>query len=96
MTNISEEQTRQVADLARLELSDDEVELFTKQLADIITYAEKLNELDTTGVEPLSHVHELKNVLREDKARTWISRDEALENAPDHEGGLFKVPTILE
>lgn len=96
MSRITEEQTRHVANLARLKLTDEEVELFTKQLDDIIAYAEQLNELSTEDVEPTSHVFDLKNVTREDKARKWISREEALENAPDHMDGLVKVPAILE
>lgn len=96
MTDISKDQVRHVAHLARLAVSEEEVEVMTKQLGDIIHYAELLNELDTTGVEPTTHVLDLKNVMRKDEPRKWITREDALKNAPDHQGGQFKVPAILE
>jgi aspartyl-tRNA(Asn)/glutamyl-tRNA(Gln) amidotransferase subunit C len=96
MSRITEEQVKHVANLARLQLSEKEVELFTKQLDDIISYAEQLNELDVENVEPTTHVLDLKNVLREDKSRKWISREEALKNAPEEQDGQVKVPSILE
>ncbi|GEM05088.1 aspartyl/glutamyl-tRNA(Asn/Gln) amidotransferase subunit C [Halolactibacillus miurensis] len=96
MTDISKDQVRHVAHLARLAVSEEEVDRMTKQLGDIIHYAELLNELDTTGVEPTTHVLDLKNVMRKDEPRKWITREDALKNAPDQKDGQFKVPTILE
>ena len=96
MTDISKDQVRHVAHLARLAVSEEEVDMMTKQLGDIIHYAELLNELDTTGVEPTTHVLDLKNVMRKDVPRKWITREDALKNAPDHKDGQFKVPSILE
>lgn len=96
MTDISKDQVRHVAHLARLAVSEEEVDMMTKQLGDIIHYAELLNELDTTGVEPTTHVLDLKNVMRKDEPRKWITREDALKNAPDQKDGQFKVPTILE
>ena len=96
MTNISKDQVRHVAHLARLAVSEEEVDMMTKQLGDIIHYAELLNELDTTGVEPTTHVLDFKNVMRKDEPRKWITREDALKNAPDHKDGQFKVPSILE
>lgn len=96
MSRITEEQTRRVAEVARLKLTDEEVKGFTQQLDGLIGYAEQLNELSTDNVEPTTHVTELKNVMREDKARTWISREEALKNTPEQMDGLIKVPAILE
>jgi aspartyl-tRNA(Asn)/glutamyl-tRNA(Gln) amidotransferase subunit C len=96
MTDISKDQVRHVAHLARLAVSEEEVDMMTKQLGDIIHYAELLNELDTTGVEPTTHVLDLKNVMRKDEPRKWITREDALKNAPDHKDGQFKVPSILE
>ncbi|PXW91031.1 aspartyl/glutamyl-tRNA(Asn/Gln) amidotransferase subunit C [Streptohalobacillus salinus] len=95
MTDISKDQVRHVAHLARLAITDDEVDTMTKQLGDIIHYAELLNELDTTGVEPTTHVLDLKNVMRKDEPRKWIDREDALNNATDHQNNQFKVPTIL-
>jgi len=96
MTNISKEQVKHVADLARLEVSEEEADMLTDQLSEIITYAELLNELDTTDVEPITHASDLKNVLRKDEPASWITKEEALKNAPDQKDGLFRVPSILE
>ena len=85
-----------VANLARLELTDEELENLTKQLDGILTYMNKLNELDTEGIEPLSHVLPLKNVYRDDKVAPSLPVEEALKNAPDREGGFFKVPKVIE
>ncbi|WP_377891701.1 Asp-tRNA(Asn)/Glu-tRNA(Gln) amidotransferase subunit GatC [Alkalihalobacillus sp. R86527] len=96
MSRITNEQVKHVANLARLEMDESEVEKFTTQLDDIISMAEQLNELDTDNVEPTTHVLDLKNVLREDKVQPWLSREEALKNAPDEENGQVKVPSIFE
>lgn len=96
MSRISEEQVRHVAHLARLAISDEEVATFTAQLDSIIQFAEQLNELDTTGVKPTSHVLDMKNVLREDKSEPGLPREEVLKNAPDHEDGQIRVPAIIE
>jgi len=82
--------------LSRLELSDTEKELFAGQLSNIIEYTEKLNELDTSGVEPTAHILPMNNVFREDKLRNSLPQDKALRNAPDKEGGFYKVPKIIE
>jgi len=85
-----------VAQLARLELSDREKELFAGQLGAILRYIEKLNELDTDGVEPTSHVLPISNVMRDDEPRPSWPLDKVLENAPDKEDGQFRVPAVLE
>ncbi|MCI3923112.1 Asp-tRNA(Asn)/Glu-tRNA(Gln) amidotransferase subunit GatC [Paenibacillus sp. TRM 82003] len=85
-----------VAKLARLELTEDEKARFTEQLNAILKYAEKLNELNTEGVEPTSHVLPVKNVLREDVARPSWPLDESMKNAPEEEDGQFRVPAVLE
>lgn len=85
-----------VALLARLKLSDREKELFAGQLGAILRYIEKLNELDTDGVEPTSHVLPISNVMRDDEPRPSWPLDKVLENAPDKEDGQFKVPAVLE
>ena len=84
-----------IASLARLEFSDQEKEKFTHQLNDILHYIEKLNELDTSNVEPLSHVIELSNVFRNDIVTPSISPEEALKNAPAKKDTLFKVPKVI-
>lgn len=96
MAGITEEQTRLVAEIARLNLSEEEVKKFTQQLQQFIEYAEQLNEVSTDNVEPTSQVAHTKNVMRDDTVKTWISRDEALKNVPDEKDGFIKVPAILE
>lgn len=96
MSRISKEQVTHVAHLARLEMSEDEVEMFTEQLAEIIEMAEKLNELNTENVEPTSHVFIQKNVLREDKPEKGLPLEDVMKNVPHHENGQIKVPSILE
>lgn len=96
MTEISKEQVKHVAHLARLYITEEEAELMTKQLSDIISYVEQLNELDTENVKPMAHVLDMKNVMRKDEASEWIKKEDALKNAPDQENGQFRVPSILE
>jgi aspartyl-tRNA(Asn)/glutamyl-tRNA(Gln) amidotransferase subunit C len=92
---ISRQEVEHVALLARLHLTDSEIEQFTGQLDAILTYVDKLNELDTRNVEPTSHVIDVGNVLREDRVHDSIPVEEALANAPDPDKGFFKVPRIL-
>jgi aspartyl-tRNA(Asn)/glutamyl-tRNA(Gln) amidotransferase subunit C len=69
---------------------------FTKQLDDIISMAESLNELNTENVEPTTHVLAIQNVMREDKAEKGLPQEEVLKNAPDHKDGQIRVPSVLE
>ncbi len=92
---LTREEVLHVADLARLSLAPEEIEVFTRQLNDILAYVEKLQELDTTGVAPLAHVIPVSNVWREDAVREGLDRDKALENAPAREEGAFVVPRVI-
>ena len=92
---LTPETVKQVAGLARLSLAEAEVELFTRQLNDILNYVEKLNELDTTDVPPMAHVLELNNALREDEVQDSLPLEEALANAPDRQRNSFAVPKII-
>ena len=85
-----------VANLARLELSEEEKTQFTEQLNAILKYAEKLNELDTEQVEPTSHVFELVNVMRDDVKKESLAIEQVLLNAPDDEDDQIKVPAVIE
>ena len=69
---------------------------YTTQLNDILHFAEKLNQLDTEGIEPTSHALPMTNVLREDGVQPSLSREEALANAPEQEKGMFRVPGIFQ
>ncbi len=89
-------QVGQVARLARLALHGEEAEQFGKELSKIFSYIEKLNELDTSEIEPTSHVLSLANVFRDDEVRPSLPVEKALENAPERDGSFFKVPKIIE
>lgn len=85
-----------VARLARLELSEEDREIFGNQLEQVLTYMEQLNRLDTTGVDPTSHAIPISNVFREDEVKPSVAQEEVLASAPDEEEGHFKVPRIIE
>lgn len=91
---ISEEQVRNVANLARLGLTDSEVEKMSGQLGAILESIEQIQELDLAGVPPTSNPMNLTNVLRPDEPHQELSREEALASAPDDADGLFAVPRI--
>ncbi len=93
---IDQNQVRKVAKLSRLDLTEAEVEEFTGQLSAILEYVEKMNELDTAGVEPLAHCLPVSNVLREDSAKESLGTEKVLANAPQRDDEFFKVPKILD
>jgi aspartyl-tRNA(Asn)/glutamyl-tRNA(Gln) amidotransferase subunit C len=93
---LSKEEVEHVAKLARLAVSEDEKEVFSRQLSEILTYVGKLNELDTSKVEPTSHVLDLSNVFRDDAVRESLPPADVLANAPDRENNHFRVPKIIE
>jgi aspartyl-tRNA(Asn)/glutamyl-tRNA(Gln) amidotransferase subunit C len=90
---IDREQVLHVAKLARLKLTDDEVEKMTGELSQILEHVERMEALDLDGVEPTSHVVALENVLREDAPRESLPRERALEQAPDATDDGFRVPS---
>ena len=92
---LSRTDVEHVANLARLALSDDEVEQFTEQLAVILEHAQDVAALDLEGVPPTAHPVPLVNVLRPDEVRPTLDRDEVLAQAPAAEDGRFRVPRIL-
>lgn len=96
MARITKDQVKHVAHLARLSITEEETELFTKQLDAIISFSELLNEVDTENVQPTTHVLNIRNVMRDDEVRQSLPREDALKNAPDHQDGQVKVPSILE
>ncbi len=91
---ISREDVEHIAWLARLELTEEEIEKFTKQLGQILEHAGKIKEVDTRNIKPTSHPWPLKNVFREDVPRESIPLEKALKNAPQKESGAFMVPKI--
>ena len=93
--SVTKKDVEHIAELARLRFDESELENFTQELNQILTYVEKLNELDTERVEPLSHPIEGYNIFREDKTVTSIPREEALKNAPESNDEFFKVPKVI-
>jgi aspartyl-tRNA(Asn)/glutamyl-tRNA(Gln) amidotransferase subunit C len=96
MAKITKKEVEHIAMLARLELSEEEKGLFTNQLNAVLTYMEKLNELDTKDVEPTSHILTVQNVFKEDEVKGSLPRENALANAPDKTEEFYRVPKIIE
>jgi aspartyl-tRNA(Asn)/glutamyl-tRNA(Gln) amidotransferase subunit C len=94
--SLSSADVAKVALLARLRVSPNELETFTSQLNSIVDYVAQLQELDTTGVEPLAHGIEVRNVFREDVRGAALSREQALANAPKRNSVSFLVPAVLD
>lgn len=93
---ISNETIEYVGILAKLELSDEEKEEAKRDMGRMLDYIDKLNELDTEGVEPMSHVFSMNNVFREDAVVNGDGRENILANAPEQKDGAFKVPRTVE
>ena len=93
---LSLEEVRHISQLSRLSLSEDEAELYATQLSNIIDYVEQLNNADTSGTEPTSHIIPLNNVMADDRQGISLPREEALKNAPDTTGTFYRVPKIIE
>ncbi len=94
--SISRDEIRHVARLSRLALTEDEQTHMQTELGAVLEYIDKLNELDTSDVEPTYHAVEMSNVLRDDEVRPSYPLDEVLKNAPERQGPYFLVPRILE
>lgn len=93
---VDHETLHKIAHLARLEVHPNEEAELLNSLNGVLTWMEQLNEVDTTGVEPLMHISPDLNVLRDDVAGNHLPREQALVNAPQHEGPYFQVPKVLE
>jgi aspartyl-tRNA(Asn)/glutamyl-tRNA(Gln) amidotransferase subunit C len=96
---ITEKDVEKIAELANLELTEEETKLFTTQLASIVSYVEKLNQLDTADVPPMMHAgaaEETGAAQRDDQALPSLGQDVALANAPDPARGFFRVPKMIE
>jgi len=93
---ITKEQIQHIAVLSRLNLSEEEKDLFGSQLSSILDYMDQLNELDTRETEPTSHVLSLSNVMRDDILTSSLPGEEALKNAPSRSENFYRVPRIIE
>jgi aspartyl-tRNA(Asn)/glutamyl-tRNA(Gln) amidotransferase subunit C len=93
---INQQDVEHVARLARLSLNPDDLKTMTGQMDAILGYVDKLNELDTTGIEPMAHAVPMSNAFREDQITEPIGVERALQNAPNRSDNYFKVPKIIE
>lgn len=93
--SITRDQVQKVALLGRLELSEHELDVMTGQLGKIVAYIDQLAELPTDGVAPMAHALDLCNVFVKDEVQPSLARDEALANAPKHDGQCYLVPAVL-
>ena len=93
---ITKKTINHVANLARLNLKDEEVNTLLTQMGEILTYIDKLNSLDTSNVKPMEHVKPISNVFRDDVIAPSFNRDDILKNAPEKEDGAFSVPKIMD
>ena len=91
---IGKEDVKHVAKLARLELTEEEIDKYSRQLGDILKHVEQMNEVDTTNVEPMPHAIPVYNVMREDEVKYEQTKEEMMANAPYEEDGFFRVPKI--
>ena len=92
---ITRKDVEHVAHLARLNLSEDELQTMTGQLDNILSYVDKLEELDTSDVQPTSHVFSVSNAFREDVEKESLSQEEAVKNGPQQNGEMFQVPRVI-
>jgi aspartyl-tRNA(Asn)/glutamyl-tRNA(Gln) amidotransferase subunit C len=93
---LSVDEVRYIARLARLHVSDEEVEQLAREMGKVLDYVDQLNQLDTSDVPPMLHVLDFYNVFREDAAVQRITHEDALRNAPDADGDYFRVPKVIE
>lgn len=93
---ISREEVEHIAKLAKLSLSEEEVDKYAKDLATIATFVEQLNEVDTSGAKPTAHVVDKQNVFRKDERKESFPREQILKNAPSKEAGCISVPKVVE
>ncbi len=95
MTKISSSDVRKVAQLARLELPEDQIETYTEQIKEILSYVDQLQEIDTENIPPTTRAVEVVNAMRDDLIEVNCSREDLLNQAPQREGDFFRVPKIL-
>ena len=93
--SVSIDEVKYIAELARLNFAEGDLQQLANELNSILTYMEKLDELDTSEVEPMTHVLDVKNVFRNEGVHQRITHDEALKNAPDADSEYFRVPKVI-
>ena len=94
--SVSRDDVKHIANLSKLNLTDEELEKYTTELSDIVNFANELSSIDVNGVMPTNHILDIKNVFREDKSDISYNREEILKNAPTKEAGCISVPKVME
>ncbi|HCI72155.1 MAG TPA: Asp-tRNA(Asn)/Glu-tRNA(Gln) amidotransferase GatCAB subunit C [Balneola sp.] len=94
--SVSEKDVRYIANLARLQVTNEEARSYAKDMSSILEYMDLLNEVDTSNIEPLEHVIDLESRFRKDEAKEPLSHEDALKNAPDADSDYFRVPKVIE
>jgi len=94
--SVTEKDVQYIANLARLQVNEEEAKSYAKDMSSILEYMELLNEVDTSDVKPLEHVIDLESRFRKDKAEQPLSHEDALKNAPDADSDYFRVPKVIE
>lgn len=94
--SVSKEDVKHIANLARLEISEKELDKYTEDLSNIVDYATTLSNIDVSGVDPTNHILDIKNVFRKDEVKDSYDREEILKNAPDKQAGCISVPKVVE
>jgi aspartyl-tRNA(Asn)/glutamyl-tRNA(Gln) amidotransferase subunit C len=93
--SLTDEDVKKVAILARLEFSENEIAIFTKQLGNIVAFVEQLSQVPTDGIEPMAHPLDVHSALRADELRPGLTREAALSNSPNHDDTFFLVPPVM-
>lgn len=94
--SVSEKDVHYIANLARLQVTEEEAKIYAKDMSNILKYMDQLNEVNTDDVAPLEHVIELDSRFRKDEAKEPLSHEDALKNAPDADSDYFRVPKVIE
>ena len=94
--SVSREEVQKIVELSKLQFSENELEKFTKDLSNIVDFADKLAKLDVEGVKPTAHILDIQNVFKEDNVKPSYKREEILKNAPSAQGGCISVPKVVE
>ncbi|HAH49896.1 MAG TPA: Asp-tRNA(Asn)/Glu-tRNA(Gln) amidotransferase GatCAB subunit C [Balneola sp.] len=94
--SVSEKDVQYIANLARLQVTNEEARSYAKDMSSILEYMDLLNEVDTSNIEPLEHVIDLESRFRKDEAKEPLSHEDALKNAPDADSDYFRVPKVIE
>lgn len=94
--SVSKEDVKHIANLSKLNLTEEELEKYTTELSDIVNFANELSNIDVEGIKPTAHILDIKNVFRKDEMKPSYDREEILKNAPSKDAGCVSVPKVVE